>query len=67
MMPGTVELVLVGIIVVGFALFVWALVSILQSRLESAAKLAWAFLVFLFPVAGPIVWLVYRAATSPPR
>ncbi len=66
-MPGTVELVLLGIIVVGFALFVWALVSILRSRLESAVKLVWALLVFLVPVAGLIVWLVYRAATSPSR
>ena len=64
---GPVELALLGIIGVGFALFVWALISILRSRLESTAKLVWALLVFLVPVAGPIVWLVYRAATSPSR
>lgn len=60
LVPGPIEFAVFGVIIVGFVLFVWALVSVLISDLEAAAKIVWAIVVLAFPVAGPIVWLVYR-------
>ncbi len=41
-----------------FALDVWAMVSIWQSRADTEKKLLWTVLVILLPVIGLVAWLV---------
>lgn len=44
---------------IAFVLFVAALVSITRdSVLGSIAKVAWAFVAFVLPIVGPILWFV---------
>ena len=41
-----------------FALDVWAILNIWQSRANTEKKLLWTILVVLLPVIGFIAWLV---------
>ena len=47
---------IIGLVV--FALDVWAIIGIWQSRADTEKKVLWTVLVILLPVIGLIVWLV---------
>ncbi|NNG03066.1 MAG: PLDc_N domain-containing protein [Inquilinus sp.] len=46
---------LLGLIHLG--LVIWALVSIVQSRVSTAHKVLWILLVVVFPLLGFLIWL----------
>ncbi len=50
-----------GLIV--FALGIWAIVSILNSKVETGTKVLWILLVLILPVVGFIIW--YFAGPKP--
>ena len=37
---------------------IWAIVNIIQSPRDTAAKVLWTLLVILLPVLGFIIWLI---------
>jgi len=47
---------IIGLVV--FALDVWAIVNIWQSRADKEKKVLWTVLVILLPVIGLVAWLV---------
>ena len=48
---------LFGLIVL--VLDVWAIISIVQSRVGTGAKVLWVVLVLLLPVFGLLVWFLF--------
>ncbi len=53
------------LVVAAFALFVAALVSILQSKnYTTAGKAIWVLIVLAFPFLGTIVWFVWGRGSS---
>ncbi len=48
---------LFGLILLG--LIIWAIVSVVQSRATTGAKVLWILLVLVFPLVGFLIWLLF--------
>ena len=48
---------LFGLILLGF--IIWAIVSVVQSRATTGAKVLWILLVLVFPLVGFLIWLLF--------
>ena len=44
---------------IGFVLWVWAVISIAQSEASPMGKALWIVAVFIFPIVGWIVWFLF--------
>ncbi|SDW82616.1 PLDc N-terminal domain-containing protein [Litoreibacter albidus] len=54
---------LLGLVV--FALDVWAIALIINTRIETAQKVIWILLILFLPVIGLLIW--YFAGPKPSR
>ncbi|MCP1335391.1 PLDc N-terminal domain-containing protein [Futiania mangrovi] len=48
---------IIGLILL--VLNIWAIVSVIQSRVSTGAKVMWIVAILIFPLLGFIAWLIF--------
>lgn len=55
------------VVIVGqFALFILALIQVLQRDMPNDAKILWACITWFVPIVGPILWWTIGSKQNPP-
>lgn len=60
LLPAAYDIVWSCVVLLMIALLIWALIGIARSGIDPRVRLAWALVVVLLPLVGPICWLVAR-------
>ncbi|MGI6877291.1 PLDc N-terminal domain-containing protein [Microbacterium sp. gxy059] len=67
LIPSAYDMVASVAVVFVVALAIWALVSVIRSRLDAVATIAWTLLVLLVPVVGSLAWFAVSAGARAAR
>ncbi|MBC6440705.1 MAG: PLDc N-terminal domain-containing protein [Rhodospirillales bacterium] len=57
-----IEVGLIGLLLL--ALYIWAIVSVVQSNASTFAKVIWILVILLLNLLGFVIWLIFGPKTA---